>query len=113
LRGAMGWSTLYITGRSDFREDVLDKLEDSGLSFMPGYTGMSSFNAETHELYWIDEKVKLRQIKEAIGSKLIWKHRLNFYPSLEAFIESQNKKKEARFNDEDLALIEEMKAAVK
>lgn len=109
----MRWTTLYITGKGDFRDEVLDKLEDSNISFMPGYTGVSSVYDETHELYWVDERAKLRQIKEAIGSKVIWKFRLKFYPSLEAFIESQNKKKDARLTDEDLALLEEMKAAVK
>ena len=106
----MRWTTLYITGKGDFREEVLDKLEDSSISFMPGYTGVSSENEETHELYWIDERVKLRKIKEAIGSKIIWKYRLTFYPTLEAFIESQNRKDQFVVTDEDIALLEEMKA---
>jgi hypothetical protein len=108
----MRWTTLYITGKGDFKEEVLDKLEDSSLSFMPGYTGVSSETDENHELYWIDDRASLRQIKEAIGSKLIWKYRLRLYPSLEAFIESQNAKK-TTFTDEDLQLLEEMKAAVR
>lgn len=90
----MGWITVYITGKVDFRVDVLKKLEGSDVNFMPGYTGASS-DMDTHDLYWLDEKVDLRKFKEAIGSKLIWKYRLNFFTSLEAFIESQNKKKEA------------------
>ena len=89
----MGWITVYITGKVDFREEVLKKLEGSDVNFMPGYTGASS-DMDTHDLYWLDENVDLRKFKEAIGSKLIFKHRLNFFTSLEAFIESQNKKKE-------------------
>ena len=88
----MGWITIYITGKTDFREEVLKKLEGSDVNFMPGYTGASS-DMDTHELYWLDEKVDLRTFKEAIGSKLIFKYRLNFFTSLEAFIESQNNKK--------------------
>ena len=71
---------------------------------MPGYTGASS-DMDTHDLYWLDEKVDLRKFKEAIGSKLIWKYRLNFFTSLEAFIESQNKKKEAESVVEENSLL--------
>lgn len=87
----MGWITVYITGKSDFREEVLKKLEASEVNFMPGYTGSSS-DMEPHDLYWLDEKVDLRTFKEAIGSKLVFKYRLNFFTSLEAFIESQRNK---------------------
>ena len=111
----MGWTTLYITGRQDFREEVKERLEDSKLDIMPGYTGTLTSSGEVHELYWMDEDVNLRSIKEEIGSKLICKYRLKFYPSFESFIESQNEKtnKKAQLTEEDLALIEEIKAAVR
>lgn len=109
----MGWTTLYITGKADFREEVREKIEDSKLKVMPGYTGTSPSVGEIHDLYWVDEKVALRKFKEAIGSKLVWKYRLKFYPSLEAFIEAQNKQdRSSEFTAEDLALIEEAKRAV-
>lgn len=109
----MGWTTLYITGKSDFRQEVREKLENSDVNFMPGYAGMSS-GSETHDLYWVDEGVTLRKFKEAIGSKLIWKHRLQFYPSLESFIESQNKEQAtAALTKEDLDWIEEIRTAVR
>ena len=64
-------------------------------------------------MYWVDEKIKLRELKEAIGSKLIWKYRLNFYTTLESFIESQNKKKTTSdFTAEERALLAEMQASV-
>ena len=100
----MGWITVYITGKIDFREEVLKKLENSNVNFMPGYTGASS-DMDTHDLYWLDEKVDLRKFKEAIGSKLILKYRLNFFTSLEAFIESQNKKKEAQSVAEENSIL--------
>lgn len=90
----MGWTTIYITGRSDFREEVLKRLEGSGVNFMPGNTGATS-DLDTHELYWLNEEADLRKFKRAIGSKLIWKYRLNFFTNLETFIESQNNKKNA------------------
>ena len=100
----MGWITVYIAGKVDFRGEVLKKLEASNVNLMPGYTGASS-DMDTHDLYWLDEKVDLRKFKEAIGSKLIWKYRLNFFTSLEAFIESQNKKKEASSAAEENSIL--------
>lgn len=108
----MGWVTIYITGKTDFREDVGKRLEDSDLKLMPGYNGGSGEQELFSDLYWVDEKVKLRELKEAIGSKLIWKHRLQFYPSLEAFIESQNAKRNStEFTKEERALLEEIVAS--
>jgi hypothetical protein len=108
----MGWITIYITGKADFREDVGKKLEDSDLKLMPGYNGGAGDGEAFSDLYWIDEKVKLREIKEAIGSKLIWRYRLNFYTSLEEFIESQKNKRSTEFSDEERALLAEMQASV-
>src|SRR5690242_4240782 len=104
----MNWNTIYIKGRSDFREEVRRKLEHSSLRFMPGY--IESISGES-DLYWIDEKITLRKFKEAIGSKLIWKHRLTFYTSLELFIESQHKSRNLEFTPEERELIELMKSA--
>ena len=102
----MGWITVYITGKSDFREEVLKKLEGSDVNFMPGSTGASS-DLDTHDLYWLDEKVDIRKFKQAIGSKLIWKYRLNFFTSLEAFIESQknNRREQELQEQEDIRAI--------
>lgn len=108
----MGWITVYITGRTDFREEVRRRLESSDVNFMPGYTGGSS-DMDTHDLYWLDENVDLRAFKEAIGSKLIWKYRLNFFTSLESFIESQkNKRKEGQITEEEKDLLLKMQAAL-
>ena len=98
----MGWITVYITGRSDFREEVLKKLDGSDINFMPGNIGAAS-DMDTHDLYWLDERVDIRKFRQAIGSKLIWKYRLRFFTSLEAFIESQkNIRKEREVPEEDL-----------
>src|SRR5687768_1073542 len=110
----MGWVTIYITGKGDFRAEAGRKLEDSDLKFMPGYTGGSSGEGDLiSDMYWIDEKVNVREVKEAIGSKLIWKYRLRFYTSLESFIESQNARKpSSEFTAEERALLAEMQASV-
>ena len=82
----MNWTTLYITGRSDFRDEVRRKLEGS-LDYMPGYIESSS-GKDIHDLFWINDQTDLRDFKQAIGSKLIWKYRLRFYTSLEEFIQA-------------------------
>ena len=108
----MQWVTLYITGKEDFREEVAKKLEHSDLKYMPGYNGGSGDPELFSDMYWIDEKVTVREFKEAIGSKLVWKYRLRFYVTLEEFIESQNKKQKADFSAEERALLAEMVASV-
>lgn len=106
----MGWITIYVTGNAEFRQEVQKKLEGSKVNFMPGYTGAAS-DMDTHDLYWLDDKVDLRTFKEAIGSKLIWKFRLNFFTSLEAFIESQKNKKDTEFTSEENDLLTRMQAS--
>jgi hypothetical protein len=107
----MNWNTIYITGRSDFREEVKKKLENSDVNFMPGYVD-NSVSRFMHDLYWLDEKVDLRRFKEAIGSKLIWKYRLSFYMNLEEFIQARNKKENSlELTKEDLDLIASMQSA--
>jgi hypothetical protein len=86
----MNWTTLYITGRFDFREELRDKLEGSRLDFMPGYIEGTA-GPRIYDLFWVNEDLSLRKFKEEIGSKLIWKYRLRFHTSLEDFIQSVNK----------------------
>lgn len=77
-----------MAGRTDFREEVRSKLEHSGITYLQGY--VESFRKDvTHDLFWLDSVRNLRKFKEAIGSKLIWKHRIRFYTSLEVFLSSQ------------------------
>jgi hypothetical protein len=105
----MNWTTIYITGRPDFQEEVRKKLEHSNLDFMPGYVDNTTATV-THDLYWLNDQTDLREMKKAIGGKLIWKYRLKFYANLEAFLQSQDKSaKAAEFTKDDLALIAHMR----
>jgi hypothetical protein len=106
----MSWITIYITGKTDFREDVRKKLEHSDQRYMPGYVENLSGEA-THDLYWLDGLTDLHAFKEAIGGKLIWKHRLRFYSTLEAFIASQQQNQENTFSDREQEMIAEMQHA--
>lgn len=105
----MNWTTIYITGRPAFQTEVRKKLEQSNLDVMPGYIDNSTTNI-THDLYWLNDQTTLRDMKEAIGSKLVWKYRLKFYADLEAFLNSQEQAaKTAEFTQDDLDLIAHMR----
>lgn len=107
----MNWNTIYITGRSDFRDDVRRKLEHADLDFMPGYVDNSSATV-MHDLIWLKAGTPIRELKEAIGSKLMLRYRLRFYDSLEAFVESQNQGQSSFFTQEDIDMINQMRKLV-
>lgn len=75
----MNWVTIYITGKTGFHQEILDSLEDTNLKIMPGTTGSD----QNVCLLWIDESVNLRELKKAIGSKVVFKYRLQFFNNLE------------------------------
>jgi hypothetical protein len=105
----MNWTTIYITGRPDFQAEVRRKVENSDLDFMPGYVDNSS-SSVTHDLYWLNDQTEIRELKEAVGSKLVWKYRLRFYNSLEAFLQAQDKsQKSAELTQDDLDLMAHMR----
>lgn len=107
----MNWNTVYITGRTDFREEVKRKLESANLNFMPGYVD-NSVSRFVHDLYWLDDKTDLRSLKQAIGSKLVWKYRLHFYSNLEEFIQAKTRgSNSTMLTPEDLELIALMQSA--
>lgn len=107
----MSWTTIYITGKSDFREDVKKRLEHSDQRYMPGFIENSS-GGVTHDLYWLDGRTDLKTFKEAISAKLIWKHRLQFFTTLEAFIASQEATPENEFSDREREMIASMQRVV-
>ena len=106
----MNWVTIYITGQEDFRDDVRKKLERSDVESIPGYIENAS-TSNPHDLYWLNGHTDLRQFKEAIGGKLIWKYRLRFFSNLEEFIAFQNEAQGVNeFTAHDLKMIAEMQA---
>lgn len=84
----MNWSTVYIKGIGDFRDEVKRKLERSQ-NVMPGSLGASTESPYTYDLYWVADETDLRSFKKIIGARIVWKYRLRFYRSLENFLESQ------------------------
>ena len=99
----MEWTTVYVTGKPEFEEDVVHNLRDAGFNFMEG-TKEGDLT-----LFWIDEKATVRDFKKAIGSKTVFKYRLRFYSSQEAFLETtKDQEGENNFTPQEQALIRKM-----
>jgi hypothetical protein len=110
VKGKMSWTTIYITGKGDFREEVKKKLEHADQRFMPGYIENSS-DLDTQDLYWIDGRSSLPAFKHAIGAKLIWKYRLRFFTTQEDFMAYENREEpDDTFTPEELSKIARMHA---
>lgn len=100
----MEWTTIYIAGKPGFKDEVLENLERSNFPFMPG-----SPESDSLYLLWVDDCTSLRDLKKAIGSKTVFKYRLNFYSSLEKYFDSiRSRKKKITFTPQEEALIQSM-----
>src|ERR1041385_1527958 len=99
----MNWKTVYIVGKGKFYDDVIRHLDRSGLQVMSGYHTRQS--GEQHELFWIPETMSVREFKEGIGEKTIFKHRLRFFESLEQFIETIS----TEFTEDEKKRVERMR----
>ena len=84
----MAWSTLYITGKKDFQEEVIENLKNSDVPYLPGSSGESNLI-----MIWVDDKLPLRDLKIAIGSKTLFKYRLQFFTSPEQHHMEESKEK--------------------
>src|SRR5688572_25577322 len=104
----MSWKTIYIVGRKGFYDEVLKNLEKSGIDFMSGYNTRDA--AETHELFWIPERMALRKFKESISARTIFKYRLKFFRELEDFIDTLH---DAGFTEEEQKRVDRMRLADK
>jgi hypothetical protein len=80
----MSWVTVYMRGRKGFRKEILAKLERT---WLPGSHG------ENNDLlmFWIEEASRLRSLKMAIGSKLIFKYRLRFFTDLDSDLKAEKR----------------------
>jgi hypothetical protein len=98
----MSWNTVYVTGKPGFKEEVLESLKNSDLPFMPGSLG----NEQEISLFWWDDQLPLRDFKKAIGGKVVFKYRLQFFYNLEELQREQEKSSTLTPREE--AMIREM-----
>jgi hypothetical protein len=59
-------------------------------------------------MFWLKSDATLRDFKLAIGSKIVFKYRLQFYTSLEQYYECENKKAEVGFSTDEQDMVLKM-----
>lgn len=97
----MSWSTIYIHGKTGFKKAVEEKIKSTWLHGYP----------ETElelMMYWLQEKDTLRDFKLSIGSKVIFKYRLQFFSSVDEFLQLEKKKKDTSFSKQENQLVRKM-----
>ena len=97
----MSWSTVYIGGKRGYKKALLSKLDETWLY---GNSGTD------HKLmmFWLKGDITLRDFKLAIGSKLVFKYRLQFYTSLEQFQETEGAKPKIEFSADEQDMVLKM-----
>lgn len=96
----MAWSTLYITGKKGFQDEVAENLRESDISYLPGSSGESNLI-----MIWVDDTLPLRDLKIAIGSKTVFRYRLRFFSTPEEHHASESQEK---LTAREQAMIREM-----
>lgn len=100
----MGWTTVYVHGKTAFFDEVVKNLEQADYPFMPG-----SREAKHLYLFWIEDGADLKTFKKAIGSKTVFKYRLRFYSNRQEYLESKKRRIVTSFTPQEEALINQMK----
>lgn len=101
----MEWITVYISGKPGFKEEVQKNIESSRFPIMPGAS-----ESESLSLFWIDDRASLRDLKKAIGSKTLFKYRLQFYPSIEKYQDAQQNNNTITLTPQEKQLVSQMSA---
>lgn len=97
----MSWNTVYVNGRKGFSEVILPELSRSWLR------GTVEPNLNL-VMFWLNEDSGLRELKRAIGSRMIFKYRLRFFTDLEEYIQSESVKNYTGFSVREVQLIAQM-----
>jgi hypothetical protein len=97
----MSWSTIYIHGKTGFKEALDAKLQG---------TWMRGAQDTGHELvmYWLPEDASLRDFKLAIGSKIIFKYRLYFFTTVDEYLQQKNKNQHTGLSAHENQLVRKM-----
>ena len=101
----MEWITVYISGKPGFKEEVQKNIESSRFPIMPGASESDSLS-----LFWIDDRASLRDLKKAIGSKTVFKYRLQFYSSIEKYLDTQKRDNTITLTPQEKELVNQMSA---
>lgn len=103
----MEWTMVYIEGKPGFINEIVENLDRSKTRYMPGTPENKSLC-----LFWIDEKLSLRDLKKAIGSKTVFKYRLHFFSNIEHYLEYKKTDNEIAFTPREQELVSEYSSKV-
>jgi hypothetical protein len=92
----MNWTTLYISGRPGANVCMTSFLTESKFEFLAGTT-----DEEGMILFWVPDNFKVRKLKEAIGSKLLFKFRMRFFFSVDTFNTERSRNERRPYFTED------------
>jgi len=97
----MGWNTVYVNGKKGFSEAILPELNSAWLR------GMVEPDLNLI-MFWLNEDSGLRELKMAIGSRKIFKYRLQFFTNLEEYLQAETAKNYVGFSVREVQLIAHM-----
>jgi hypothetical protein len=98
-----GWRTIYIKGTNGYQDVLRFRLDDTWLSGTSG-------SMQNLMMFWLSDSLTLKDLKRAIGSKSIFKYRLQFFTTLEEHHQSELKKSDTKLSLKEEAMILEMEA---
>ena len=84
----MAWKTLYVTGRTGFDLELVNRLKRSSEDFLTG-----SFNSNGTYLFWIADNFAVGDLKKIVGGKSIFKYRMRFFLKADAFVSHRDQGK--------------------
>lgn len=95
---------VYIQGKGRYRDKLRKALYKSDLiegdHFIEGVNSLHEHKSTS--LYWRTTRITLKQFKQAIGAKLIWKYRLRFYTHIDELPKQEKSSLEITQKDIDL-----------
>jgi hypothetical protein len=74
--------TIYIKGKGQYKRNVRKALSKTDY-LIEGYDFVEGLDGSDFMLIWLREGIDERLLKLGITAKYVWKHRLNFFNSIE------------------------------
>lgn len=76
--------TIYILGKRGFRKVVSKRIGKLLPSVIPGQV-LDHGSGQECEIFWLPNNVSLYHFKRVIGSDVVWKYRLRFFETADAY----------------------------
>ena len=76
--------TIYILGKKGFRKYVSNQFGKKLPLAIPGHV-MDQRPDKECIIYWLPESTSPKEVKRAVGAKILFKYRLHFFTSADAY----------------------------